>query len=95
LCRSGVSLQKSLRDAIIFDLSAFNNVLAATVRQQIAEIGHDGTGVSLVKIENADLCWVDQDLPVVEIAVNKTRCAVLISGRLHVQGMTDFFDLLA
>jgi hypothetical protein len=70
-------------------------VLVAEVRQQVAEIGHDVTGVSPVKIENADLCWVDQDLPVVEIAVNKTRCAVLISGRLRVQGMTDLFDLLS
>jgi hypothetical protein len=94
LCSSGVSLQKSLREASVFGLPAFN-VLEAEVRQQVAEIGHDGTGVSLVKIENADLCWVDQDLPVVEIAVNKTSCAVLISGRLRVQGMTDFFDLLS
>ena len=94
MCSSGISLQKSVRDATVFGLPALD-VLVAAVRQEIAEIGHDGTGVSLVKIENADLCWVDQDLPVVEIAVNKTSCAVLISGRLRVQGMTDFFDLLS
>ncbi len=59
------------------------NVLVAEVRQQAAEIGHDGTGVSLVKIEKADLCRVDQDLTVVKIAMNKTGRAILISGRLH------------
>jgi len=61
-------------------VSAFN-VLVAEVRQEVTDIGHDGTGVSLVKIEKADLCRVNQDLTVVEIAVNKTGRAVLISGR--------------
>jgi hypothetical protein len=80
LCGSGVCLQEGIRDATVFGLSAFN-VLVAEVRQEVTDIGHDGTGVSLVKIENADLCRVDQDLTVVEIAVNKTGRAVLISGR--------------
>jgi hypothetical protein len=80
LCGSGVCLQEGVRDATVFGLSAFN-VLVAEVRQEVTDIGHDGTGVSLVKIENADLCRVDQDLTVVEIAVNKTGRAVLISGR--------------
>jgi hypothetical protein len=80
LCGSGVCLQEGVRDATVFGLSAFN-VLVAEVRQEVTDIGHDGTGVSLVKIENADLCRMDQDLTVVEIAVNKTRRAVLISGR--------------
>ena len=71
MCSSGVCLQEGVRDATVFGLSAFN-VLVAEVRQEVADIGHDGTGVSLVKIENADLCRVDQDLTVVEIAVNKT-----------------------
>jgi hypothetical protein len=77
---SGVRLQEGVRDATVFGLSAFN-VLVAEVRQEVTDIGHDGTGVSLVKIENADLCRMDQDLTVVEIAVNKTGRAVLISGR--------------
>ncbi len=80
MCGSSVCLQEGVRDATIFGLSAFN-VLVAEVRQEVTDIGHDGTGVSLVKIENADLCRVDQDLTVVEIAVNKTGRAVLISGR--------------
>ena len=80
MCGSGVCLQEGVRDATVFGLSAFN-VLVAEVRQEVTDIGHDGTGVSLVKIENADLCRVDQDLTVVEIAVNKTGRAVLISGR--------------
>jgi hypothetical protein len=57
--------------------------LVTEVRQQAAEIGHDWTGVSLVKIEKADLCRVDQNLTVVKVAVNKTGRAILISGRLH------------
>lgn len=80
MCGSGVCFQEGVRDATVFGLSAFN-VLVAEVRQEVTDIGHDGTGVSLVKIEKADLCRVDQDLTVVEIAVNKTGRAVLISGR--------------
>lgn len=80
MCSSGVCLQEGVRDATVFGLSAFK-VLVAEVRQEVTDIGHDGTGVSLVKIEKADLCRVDQDLTVVEIAVNKTGRAVLISGR--------------
>ena len=55
MCSSGVCLQEGVRDATVFGLSAFN-VLVAEVRQEVTDIGHDGTGVSLVKIENADLC---------------------------------------
>ena len=80
MCGSGVCLQEGVRDATVFGVSAFN-VLVAEVRQEVTDIGHDGTGVSLVKIEKADLCRVNQDLTVVEIAVNKTGRAVLISGR--------------
>ena len=79
MCGSGVCLQEGVRDATVFGLSAFN-VLVAEVRQEVTDIGHDGTGVSLVKIEKADHCRVNQDLTVVEIAVNKTGRAVLISG---------------
>ena len=71
MCSSGISLQKGVRDATVFGLPAFD-VLVAAVREEIAEIGHDGTGVSLVKIEKSDLCRVDQDLTVMKIAVNKT-----------------------
>ena len=80
MCGSGVRLQEGVRNATVFSQSAFN-VLVAEVRQEVTDIRHDGTGVRLVKIENADLCRVDQDLTVVEIAVNKTGRAVLISGR--------------
>lgn len=80
MCGSGVCLQEGVRDATVSGVSAFN-VLVAEVRQEVTDIGHDGTGVSLVKIEKADLCRVNQDLTVVEIAVNKTGRAVLISGR--------------
>lgn len=80
MCGSGVCLQEGVRSAIVFGLSTLN-VLVAEVRQEVTDIGHDGTGVSLVKIEKADLCRVDQDLTVVEIAVNETGGAVLISGR--------------
>ena len=82
MCGSGISLQKSVRDTTVFGRLAIN-VLVAEVCQQAAEIGPDGTGVSLVKIEKADLCRVDQDLTVVKIAVNKTGRAILISGRLR------------
>ena len=80
MCGSGVCLQEGVRDATVFGLSAFN-MLVAEVRQEVTDIGHDGTGVRLIKIEKADLCRVDQDLTIVEVAVNKTGRAVLISGR--------------
>jgi hypothetical protein len=71
LCGSGISVQESDRDATVLGRPAFN-LLVAEVRQQAAEIGLDGPGVSLVKIEKAHLCRVDQNLTVVKIAVNKT-----------------------
>ena len=75
---------KSIRELPVFTSCPYMLVACGQQRPRSSPIE---CSRGLVKIrENRHFVWMDLDLTVVKVAVDKTERAILISGRLHAQG---------